>query len=132
MLKDILNKLRVSDLQNEIRKVLADFKGFKKMKKSELIEVMLENESLFKHLDKVDTTEFKKKTVPKPKGKIQKQRAKDKPEKEKLKKEPTEYVKFVKKYRMDNNLSLKQAMTEIKEKGLYKAKTPSKPKKKFK
>lgn len=131
MLKDVLQKLRVSDLQNEIRKVLSDFKGFKKMKKSELIEVMLENESLFKHLDKVDTTEFKKKTVPKPKGKIQKQRAEDKPEKEKLKKEPSEYVKFVKKYRMDNNLSLKDAMKEIKEKGLYKAKTPAKPKPKL-
>ena len=107
MLKDVLQKLRVSDLQNEIRKVLADFKGFKNMKKSELIEVMLENESLFKHLDKVDTTEFKKATVPKAKGKIQKQREEDKPVKEKLKKEPTEYVKFVKQYRMKNNLSLK-------------------------
>lgn len=128
MLKDVLQKLRVSDLQNEIRKVLADFKGFKNMKKAELIEVMLENESLFKHLDKVDTTEFKKKTVPKPKGKIQKQREEDKPVKEKLKKEPTEYVKFVKQYRMKNNLSLKDAMKKIKEKGLYKAKSPAKPK----
>ena len=129
MLKDILNKLRVSDLQNEIRKVLADFKGFKNMTKKQLIEVMLENESLFKHLDKVDTTEFKKSNVIKPKGKIQKQRAEDKPIKQKLKKEPTEYVTFVKKYRMKNNLSLKDAMKEIKEKGLYVAKTPAIPKK---
>ncbi len=128
VLKDILQKLRVSDLQNEIRKVLSSFKGFKNMKKSELIEVMLENESLFKHLDKVDTSKFKKENVPKPKGKIQKQRDKDKPVKEELKKEPTEYVKFVKKYRTENNLSLKDAMKEIKEKALYKAKTPAKPK----
>jgi len=131
MLKDVLQKLRVSDLQNEIRKVLTEFKGFKKMKKSELIAVMLENESLFKHLDKVDTTEFKKANVPKPKGKVQKARVEDKPSKEKLKKEPSEYVRFVKEHRMKNNLTLKQAMSDIKEKGLYKAKTPAKPKKKL-
>jgi len=130
-LKDVLQKLRVVDLQNEIRKVLADFKGFKNMTKSQLIEVMLENESLFKHLEKLDTTKFKKENVPKPKGKIQKQRAEDKPVKEKLKKEPNDYVKFVKQYRMENNLSLKDAMKEIKEKGLFKAKTPAKPKKKL-
>ena len=130
-LKDILQKLRVVDLQNEIRKVLTEFKGYKKFKKFELIEIMLDNESLFKHLEKLDTTEFKKANVPKPKGKIQKARAEDKPQKEKLKKEPTDYVKFVKQYRMDNNLSLKDAMKEIKEKGLYTAKSPAKPKKKL-
>jgi len=128
VLKDILQKLRVSDLQNEIRKVLSDFKGFKNMTKTQLIEVMLENESLFKHLEKLDTSKFKKENVPKAKGKIQKQRAEDKPEKEKLKKEPSEYIKFVKQYRMKNNVSLKDAMKEIKDKGLYKAKTPAKPK----
>ena len=57
MLKDVLQKLRVSDLQNEIRKVLTEFKGFKKMTKGQLIEVMLENEFLFKRkYDAIITT----------------------------------------------------------------------------
>jgi len=130
MLKDILNKLRISDLQKEVRLVQLKFKGFAKLNKQKLIELMLKNENMFKHLENLKPENIKNIAV-KPKGKIQKERAENKPIKEKLKKEPTEYVRFVKKYRMDNNLSLKQAMKEIKEKGLYKAKTPAKLKKKL-
>ena len=118
MLRESLKKLKVSELKIEIRKVLANFKGFSKMKKSELIDVMIENESLFKHLDKPIDISKPTKTVVKKKAE----------ETKKLKKEPTKYLSFVKEYRMDNNLSLKEAMKEIKDKGLYTAKSPAKPK----
>jgi hypothetical protein len=141
MLQVILKKMKVSELKQEIRMVLKDFKGFSKMKKRDLIEVMLENEELFKHLDIPEAKPSEDKKDKKQRKQIKvvsfeepsedKPEDKDKPEAKpsdqpKKKREPSEYVKFIAQYRKKNDLSLKDAMKEDKQKGLYVAKTPAK------
>ena len=115
-----LKKMKVSELKQEIRMVLKDFKGFSTMKKKDLIEVMLENEELFKHLDKSEAKPSEDKKEKKKIKSVSFEKPSDK------KRAPSDYVKFIAKYRKENDLSLKQAMQEVKEKGLYVAKTPAK------
>ena len=49
-LMDILKQMKVSDLKKEISKQNKDFKGYSKMKKQDVIELMLKQEDKFKYL----------------------------------------------------------------------------------
>ncbi len=80
-LKDVLKKMKVGELRNEIRKT--NIRGYSKLKKNELIEMMLEYESRFMHL----MDQHKSKDEPK---KEPKQEPKPEPEPEEEKdEEPT-------------------------------------------
>lgn len=49
-MRDILSKMKVADLKKEISKT--NIKGYSKMKKSELIDLMVKNKEKFSHLSK--------------------------------------------------------------------------------
>ena len=73
-MRDILSKMKVAELKKEISKT--NIKGYSKMKKSELIDLMVKNKEKFTHLSKgapapkVEPAKAKPKKKAEPKKKV--------------------------------------------------------------